>query len=90
MKNSFFSFLFFGLFLTALISFADPQETNRKSDKRNNRTTTKDTSAVRRVQNNTNTPGMQKPDSPPIPKPAPPVPPPPVPRPDTINNGMVR
>jgi hypothetical protein len=33
---------------------------------------------------------MQKPDSPPIPKPAPPVPPPPVPRPDTINNGMVR
>ena len=90
MKNSFFSCLFFGLFLTALISFADPQDTHRKPDKRNNRITTGDTSTTRRVQNNTNPPGLQKPDSPPIPKPVPPVPPPPVPRPDTINNGMMR
>jgi hypothetical protein len=87
MKNSFFSFLFFGLFLTALISFADPQDTNKKSNKRNNRTTVGDTSTTRRIQHNTNQPGLQKTDSLPMPKP---TPVPPVPRPDTVNNRMMR
>jgi len=87
MKNSFFSFLFFGLFLTALISFADPQDTNKKSDKKRNNTTIGDTSSTRRMQHNTTQPGLQKPDSLPIPKP---TPVPPVPRPDTVNKGMMR
>jgi hypothetical protein len=87
MKNSFFSFLFFGLFLTALISFADPQDTNRKSNnKGNNKTTIGDANSTRRLQHNTNQPGLQKPDSLPIPKPTPT----PVPRPDTMNKGMIR
>jgi hypothetical protein len=88
MKNSFFSFLFFGLFLTALISFADdPQDINKKSNKRSNKTTIGDTSATRRIQHNTNQPRLQKTDSLPMPKP---TPVPPVPRPDTVSNGMMR
>jgi hypothetical protein len=87
MKNSFFSFLFFGLFLTTLISFADPQDTNKKSNKRNNRASIGDTSSTRRLQHNTNQPGLQKTDSLPLPKP---TPVPPVPRPDTVNDRMMR
>lgn len=85
MKNPFFSFLFFGLFLTALISFADPQDTNKKSDKKRDNTTIRDTSSTRRIQHNTNQPGIQKTDSLPVPKPTPLHI-----RPDTVNKGMMR
>jgi hypothetical protein len=85
MKHSFFSFLFFGLFLTALISFADPQDSNRKSNNKRSKTIG-DTSTTRRIEHNTNQPELQKPDSLPVPKPTPV----PVPRPDTMNKGMIR
>ena len=87
MKNSFFSFLFFGLFLTAVISSADPQDTNRKSNNKRSKTIG-DTSATRRIEHNTNQPGLHKTDSLPMPKPTPvPVP---IPRPDTMNKAPIR
>ena len=84
MKRSFFSFLFFGLFLTALISFADPQDSNNRQGRRNNTKMQKDTSSTRRIEHNTNRPVLDKTDSIPMPAPNPA----PIPRPDTMNKGM--
>lgn len=85
MKNSFFSFLFFGFFLAALISFAEPQGNNRKTNNKSNSSMRSDTAASRRIEHNTHQPALQKTDSLPMPKPTPRVP-----LPDTMSKGMMK
>ncbi|RYZ44507.1 MAG: hypothetical protein EOP49_26935 [Sphingobacteriales bacterium] len=81
MKNSFFSFLFFGICLSAVISFADPQDNGSKNNNKRKNTATMTTDSVRtgRINTGNTQPAMQKQDSLPMPKPTPTPP-----RPDTM------
>jgi len=86
MKSSFFSFLFFGICLSAVISFADPQDNGRNNNKRKNTATmtqTSDSVRTGRINNANTPPALQKQDTLPVPTPTPTPP-----RPDTMRNMM--